>query len=454
MSQKTLSLTEIGVPKAIARLATPVVLANLGQTAVEWAILGMLGTLGAESLAAVGFSRTVFWWAISWLFAFGMGIMALVARSVGAGDEERARRTIVQAFLVGFVVTGAVAVVGISGSRFALPLMGAEPKVVRLGIPYLNTLFISVPFMINFFFGIFALRALGDAQVTLWLQGAVGLVQLVMSRLLIFGWGPFPRLGLVGGGMAIVLSRVVGLIGVGYVLFSGASRIRLRREDLTLRPHWPTLRSLAVVSMPNAIEWLGADTQKVLLLRIIAATGEGSFAVSAVTVGRQVEELFMTIGMGMASAAGTLVGQNLGARKPERAQESARRACLITIAMFALASVPFLLFPQVVVRLFSNDPDVLALGSLYLVTLGITSPGYAASMVYAGSLRGAGDTRSPMSMDLILLWLVQLPLAYALGLLTPLGIRGIYISFGLFWAIYGIWLKQRFDAGRWKHISV
>ncbi|MDP2858342.1 MAG: MATE family efflux transporter, partial [Bacillota bacterium] len=101
-----------------------------------------------------------------------------------------------------------------------------------------------------------------------------------------------------------------------------------------------------------------------------------------------------------------------------------------------------------------NDPDVLALGSLYLVTLGITSPGYAASMVYAGSLRGAGDTRSPMSMDLILLWLVQLPLAYALGLLTPLGIRGIYISFGLFWAIYGIWLKQRFDAGRWKHISV
>ncbi|MDP2858415.1 MAG: MATE family efflux transporter, partial [Bacillota bacterium] len=328
-------MTEIGVPKAIARLATPVVLANLGQTAVEWAILGMLGTLGAESLAAVGFSRTVFWWAISWLFAFGMGIMALVARSVGAGDEERARRTIVQAFLMGFVVTGAVAVVGISGSRFALPLMGAEPKVVRLGIPYLNTLFISVPFMINFFFGIFALRALGDAQVTLWLQGAVGLVQLVMSRLLIFGWGPFPRLGLVGGGMAIVLSRVVGLIGVGYVLFSGASRIRLRRADLTLRPHWPTLRSLAVVSMPNAIEWLGADTQKVLLLRIIAATGEGSFAVSAVTVGRQVEELFMTIGMGMASAAGTLVGQNLGARKPERAQESARRACLITIAMFA-----------------------------------------------------------------------------------------------------------------------
>jgi putative MATE family efflux protein len=453
MSQKTLSLTEIGVPRAIARLATPVVLANLGQTAVEWATLGMLGTLGAESLAAVGFSRTVLWWVISWIFAFGMGIMALVARSVGAGDEERARRTIVQAFLFGFVITGTVALLGVASSPFALPLMGAKPEVVRLGVPYLNTLFVSVPFMINSFFGIFALRALGDAQVTLWLQGAIGFAQLVMSRMLIYGWGPFPRLGLVGGGLAVVLSRVVGLVGVGYVLFSGRCRIKLRREDLTLRPHWPTLRSLIVVSTPNALEWLGADTQKVLLLRIIAATAEGSFAVSAVTVGRQVEEMFGTIGMGMASAAGTLVGQNLGAGKPERSQESAR-VCLYTIAMFALASMPFIFFPQVVVRLFTSDPNVLALGSLYLVTLGITSPAFAASMVYAGGLRGAGDTRSPMISDLILLWLVQLPLAYVLGLLTPLGIKGVYISYGLFSVIYAVWLKRKFDSGRWKHIAV
>jgi len=444
----------MSVPKAVTRLATPVVLANLGQTAVEWATLGMLGTLGAESLAAVGFSRAVFWWAISWIFAFGMGIMALVSRSIGAGQEERARRTIVQAFLMGFAVTGTVAIAGVVGSRFALPLMGAEPGVVRLGIPYLNTMFISVPFMINFFFGIFALRALGDAQVTLWLQGAVGLTQLVMSRLLIFGWGPFPRLGLVGGGMAVVLSRFVGLVGVAYVLFSGASRIRLVREDLTLRPHWPTLRALTAVSMPNAMEWLGADTQKVLLLRIIAATGEGSYAVSAVTIGRQVEELFGTVGMGMASAAGTLVGQNLGAGRPERAQDSARRTCFITICMFALASVPFLFFPRVVVRLFTSDANVLALGALYLVMLGIASPAYAASMVYAGGLRGAGDTRTPMVLDLALLWGVQLPLAYGLGLKSSLGIHGIYVTYGLFVVIYAVWLKKRFDAGHWKNITV
>jgi len=459
MSQSTLGrkpseLTEMSVPKAIARLATPVALANLGQTAVEWATLGMLGTLGAESLAAVGFSRTVFWWVISWIFAFGNGIMALVARNIGAGQEDRARRTIVQAFLLGFVMTGFAAIAGILGSRFALPLMGAEPEVVRLGVPYLNIMFVSVPFMINFFFGIFTLRALGDAHLTLWLQGVVGLTQLVMARLLIFGWGPFPRLGLVGGATAVVLSRIVGLVGVAYVLFSGASRIKLVREDLTLRPHWQTLRSLITVSMPNALEWLGADSQKALLVRIIAATGEGSFAVSAVTVGRQVEELFGTIGMGMASAAGTLVGQNLGAGKPERAQDSAKRTCVTTIVMFALASIPFLFFPRVVVGLFTNDSRVLALGALYLVMLGITSPAYAASMVYAGGLRGAGDTRSPMASDLLLLWVVQLPLAYVLGLLTPLGIHGIYISYGLFWVIYGLWLKQRFDAGRWMDIAV
>ena len=454
MSQSLAKLTEMNILKAIAVVAAPVVLANLGQTAVEWTTLGMLGTLGAESLAAVGFSRNVFWWATSWLWAVGMGIMALVSRSIGANDPERARRTIVQALLAGGVITAATAAIGMGTASFALSLLGAEPSVLWLGQPYLRMMFLSAPFMINFHFCVFALRAMGETQTTFWLQGIVGVAQLVLSRMLIFGWGPLPALRLVGGGLAIVISRAIGLVAVLYVLMSGRSRIRIAPKDLWFRPDWPTISTLFRVSMPNAVEWLGADTQKVILLRIIASTGAATFAVSAVTVGRQVEELYGMVGMGLATAAGTLVGQNLGARKPDRATESANKTSTIAIALFAVFGLAFVLLPGRIMRLFCDDIEVIGLGVWYLRMLGIVGPAYAASIVFAGSLRGAADTRSPMKIALISLWVIQLPLSYFLGLRTPLSLYGIYLAFAVFWVIQGIWLKRRFDKGHWKEIAV
>jgi putative MATE family efflux protein len=447
-------LTDMNVLSAIIKVAAPVVGAQAVMVVCESSALGMIGSLGAESLAAVGFSKNIFWWVTSWLWAVGMGVVALVSRAAGAGDIARAKRTLVQAILSGILVCTIVMILGLLFAGYALPLLGASPHVVALSVPYMHTLFISLPFMINFFFGLYALRAVGEAHFSLWLQSGVGVVQLILTRVLVFGWGPIPRLELVGGGLAFVLARVMGLAAVLWVLMSGKSILNIKLEDISLRLDWRTIKTLYKVSLPNALEWLGADTQKILILRIVASTASPTYAVSAFTVGKQVEDIYGTVGMGFATAAGALVGQNLGAGKPERSVESAVKTNLITTVIFICMGLIFVLVPVPVIRFFCDDPAVIELGTGYLRMLGLVAPAYAAALVFAGALRGAADTRSPMIVTLTGMWAFQLPLAYVLSLMTPMGLTGTYAAIGLYYVLQGAWLYRNFRSGRWMQISI
>jgi putative MATE family efflux protein len=448
------NLTEMNVLSAIIKVAAPVVGAQAVMVICESSALGMIGSLGAESLAAVGFSKNIFWWITSWLWALGMGVVALVARSAGAGDLDRARKVLVQAILSGLLVCTIMMVFGLGFARLALPMLGASPRVSDLSAPYLDMLFISLPFMVNLFFGLFALRAVGEAHFSFWLQSAIGITQLILTKLLVFGWGPIPRLELLGGGLAFVLARVMGLGAVLWVLMSGRSVLHIQRKDISFRLDWHTIKTLYRVSLPNALEWLGADTQKVLILKIVASTASPTFAVSAFTVGRQVEDLYGTVGMGFSTAAGALVGQNFGANKPERSIESAVKTNLLATGVFVVMGAIFAFLPVTVIRFFCDDPNVIELGTGYLRMLGLVAPAYAAALVFAGALRGAADTRSPMMVTLIGLWVVQLPIAYVLSLMTPMGLTGTYVAFGLYYVLQGGWLYRLFRAGKWTQISV
>jgi putative MATE family efflux protein len=454
MAETSVKLTDMRITSAISRVSAPVVASNLLQTAVEWVSLAMIGSLGAEALAAVGFGRGVFWWASSALWAVGMAVMALVARSIGRDEPERARATLLQALLMGVILSSVIALAGALTARRTLPLLGATSDVVELGVPYLRVMFLSMPFLVNAYYAIFALRAAGETPTTLLIQGTAAAIQLVLTAVLVFGFGRLEPLGLLGAGLAVAISRAYMLVAVLVALLWGRTALRMRLNDFRVRPDWPLISTIVKVSIPNAIEYLGADTQRLLLVKIIAATSAATYAVSAVTVGRQVEELFGMVGMALSIAAGTLVGQNLGAGKPEQAEESAVKTHRITAALFGAVGLLFILMPGQIMGLFSQDAQVIQIGGWYLRMLGLVSPLYAASLVYAGALRGAADTRSPMKVTLTCLWVCQLPLAYVLALYTPAGIYGVYASYVLFWTVGGLWLRQRFRRGLWKQIAL
>jgi putative MATE family efflux protein len=409
-----------------------------------------VSSLGASAIATVGLTEAVLTLIYAVGIGFSMGTTALVARRIGEKKPREAGDAAVQAIVVSVVASLPFSVAGIVFAKDLLALMGADAWSLEHGYRYMvwmlgGNLVIMLIFVINAIF-----RGAGDAAMAmrvLWLANGIN---LVLDPLLIFGWGPIPAMGIEGAAIATNIGRGVGVLVQFWVLFRGAKHIRLLASQV--RVNWEVMRRLVRTSLGGIGQFIIATSSWIGLVRI--ASEFGSEVVAGYTIAVRIFIFTLMPAWGVSNAAATLVGQNLGANQPERAERSVWITGFVNMAFLGCVSVVYIGLSEMLVRIFTSDPGVVAAGSECLRVVSYGYVFFAWGMVMPQAFNGAGDTMTPTKINFFLFWLLEIPLAYVLAL--PLGMR----ESGVFWSIViaeslagvvGIWLFRR---GKWKQVRV
>jgi putative MATE family efflux protein len=442
--------TEGPVGRAVILLAVPMVLEMALESVFAVVDVFWVSKLGAAAVATVGLTESIL--ALIYALAIGlaMAATAMVARRIGERDRERAARTAVQAIALGILISVPL---GIAGALFAprlLGLMGAAPDVLASGSRFAavmlgGNIVIVLLFLINAIF-----RGAGDAAVAmrvLWLANAIN---LILDPCLIFGLGPFPALGITGAAVATTTGRGIAVCVQLATLARGTGRLGHRRAHLRLDPK--TMLALLRLSGSAMLQSLIGTASWIGLVRILS--GFGSAALAGYTIAIRIVIFALLPSWGMSNAAATLVGQNLGAKKPDRAQRSVFLAGLYNMAFLGVVGLGFFLFPGSFVGLFTADAAIapVAREGLRIIAAGFLF--YAWGMVLVQSFNGAGDTWTPTVINFFVFWLWEIPLAYFLAVRLGLGPRGVFFAITVAFSTLAVAGGVLFRRGKWKEKKV
>ncbi len=436
----------------IVQLAVPAVLENMLVTMVFFADGLLVGWMrDPAALAAVSMGAQFGWIANSLFSAIAVSATALVARYWGAQDYERARQAAGQAVTLSLLFSGLVIVVGLAGADGAMALMGLEPEVARQGALYmrliLSTSFLAFPLTV--IGGV--LRGSGDTRTPMWITGAMNVFNVLAAYSLIFGPGPLPAWGVAGAGAATALARALGGGLAFWVLLRGRSTIHVYLRHVTSLDRG-LLAQMLRISGPAMVEAVVLRSGTLLFQRIISALGTVALAAHRIAV--NVESLSFMPGWGLSVAISTLVGQSLGAKRPDLAEASIRRGLLIGGALMGAVGVCFLLFGRTIAGAFGSTPEVLELAGMAVQIAALEQPVLAAQFVLAASLRGAGDTRSPLYVSLVGVTLFRVPMVYFLAITLDLGLAGVWWGTTLDWTARSMVSYFLYRRGAWKRVEL
>lgn len=442
--------TRIPLRRAVFLLAVPMVLELVLESTFAVVDIFFVAKLGPSAVATVGLTESYLFLLYSIAMGLAMGITALVARRVGEGASEEASITAAQALWIAVLASVPFAIAGIVWARELLALMGADAWTLQHGVGYMQWMLggnvvILLLFVINAIF-----RGAGDAAIAMRVLWVANGLNILLDPLLIFGWGPVPALGVEGAAIATTIGRGTGVLLQLWILFHGGKHIRVRAAQLAWRAGvaWRIVRT----SLGGVGQMIVAMTSWIFLMRILASIG--SEAVAGATIAIRVMMFTMMPAWGMSNAAATLVGQNLGARQPERAEASVWQIGRYNMGYLLCIALLFFLLPRELVGFFSSDAQVVAIGAEWLRILSYSLFVYGWWMVSVQAFNGAGDTATPTWINVVFFWLIQIPLAWLLALHLQLGHSGV------FWAVFvsetavGLFTLWLFSRGRWKTVQV
>ena len=439
--------TAIPVGRAVVLLAVPMVLEMLMESVFAVADVFFVGRLGVtDAISTVGITESLMTIVYAVAIGLSVGAAATVARRVGERDEDGAARAAAQSILMGLGVGAVVGVIGILFAPSLLRMMGADEGVVATGTRFARVMIgasggVTLLFLINAVF-----RGAGDAAIAMRVLWIANAINITLGPCLVFGIGPFPRMGVTGAAIGTSIGRWTGVAIQLYVLTRPDGRIRLRWPHVRLDP--PVMRGIVSISGTATFQNFIGTASYMGLVRIISAFG--SAAVAGNTIGIRVILFALLPSWGVSNAAVTLVGQNLGAGKPDRAEASAWKAGLYnTICLGSIGAI-FLLFAPALVTVFTTDAEVAGYAArcLRIVAAGFLFYGYG--MVLTAAFNGAGDTRTPTIINLVSLWLLEIPLAWALANPLGFGPTGAFIALSVGFStmcFLSVWL---FRKGTWK----
>ncbi|MEF9979093.1 MAG: MATE family efflux transporter, partial [Thermomonas sp.] len=400
--------TKIPLRRAVFLLAVPMVLELVLESTFAVVDIFFVAKLGASAVATVGLTESYLFLLYSLAMGLAMAVTAVIARRVGEGKQEEAAVTAVQAIIVALLVSLLPAVIGIVYAQDLLRLMGADAWSIEHGYRYTQWMLggnavIMLLFVINAIF-----RGAGDAAIAMRVLWVANGLNILLDPLLIFGWGPVPPMGIEGAAIATNIGRGAGVVMQLWILFRGGQHIRVLGSQLAW--HGAVLWNIVRTSLGGVGQMLVAMTSWIFLMRILASIG--SEAVAGATIAIRVMMFTMMPAWGMSNAAATLVGQNLGAQQPERAEAAVWQIGRYNMAYLLLIAVLFFAFPQAIVRFFSEDPKVIAVGAEWLRILSYSLFVYGWWMVSVQAFNGAGDTKTPTWINVVFFWLIQIPLAW------------------------------------------
>jgi len=432
--------------RAILLLAVPMVLEMVLESLFAVVDVFWVGRLGANAVATVGLTESM----LSLVFAVGMGLSlsttAMVARRIGEKDPEGAAVAAVQAITLGLIVSVAIGVPCLVFAPHLLRLMGASPDIIAEGSGYTRICLGGSCAVLLLFLNNAIFRGAGDAAIAMRLLWVSNIINLILDPCLIFGVGPFPRLGVTGAALATFIGRSIGVLYQFYRLLRGTERIRILKSQI--RVQYDVLLRLLRVSLTGILQFAIAHTSWIGLVRIVSIFGAAALA--GYTIAIRVVIFVLLPSWGLSNAAATLVGQNLGAGHPERAEKAVWRTGLYNGAFLGVVGIFFIFFAEPVVRLFTHDPAVVPLGAACLRIVSYGNLGYAYFMVMMQAFNGAGDTITPTIVNFFGFWLFEIPLAYWLAIPLHMRSNGVFFSIAIAESAMAVTSAVLFRRGKWK----
>ncbi len=438
--------TSGSINRALVLLAIPMMLEMTMESLFALVDAYFVGGLGKAAVATVGLTESVLSIIYSIAIGISMAATAVVARRIGEKDPDGASRAAMQALYLSFAFSVLVSIVGLIYSREILGIMGADKEMIASGHGYTKialagNLVIVLLFLIN---GIF--RGAGEASIAMRSLWLANILNIFLCPLCIYGLD----LGLPGAAIATTIGRGVGVVYQLYHLCSGKKLIRLTWHHV--KPELDTILKMIRIAAGGTLQFLISSASWIFLIRIISRFGEDALA--GYTFAIRIIVFAILPAWGLANAAATLVGQNLGAGEPDRAEKSVWKAAYMNMIFLGIVSVFFIIFAPWILRIFSHDPFVLAYGveGLRLVSIGYVF--YAFGMVMAQSFNGAGDTRTPTFINLFGFWMIQIPLAYLLAIIFEWGPTGVFWAIVIAESIIAVTAIMIFKRGNWKKVKV
>lgn len=438
------------IRKAIFLLAIPMILEMLMESIFALVDIIYVSRVSVNAVATVGLTESVLTLVYAVAIGLSMAATALVARRTGEKDSEGANQTAVQVIFLGVFISILISIVGIVYPREILALMGGDPDLIAEGYGYTRVLLggnitVMLLFLINAVF-----RGAGNASIAMWTLILSNGLNIILDPIFIFGLGPIPAYGVEGAAIATTIGRGTAVIAQLGVLFFGAGKIRLVVKDLVVRVS--VMINLIKVSLGGIGQFIIGTSSWVFLMRIMSEFG--SEVLAGYTIAIRIMMFTLMPAWGMSNAAATLVGQNLGAEQPERAEKSVWITSKYCAFFMGAVSLIYIFFAPTFLGWFSENTEVVENGALCLQIMAAGYIAYAYGMVVIQSFNGSGDTKTPTYINFVCFWLFQLPFAYVMAITLDFGPIGVFLAITLaeiLIAVVGIWM---FKKGKWKSVKV
>ena len=438
------------IGRSLFLLAVPMILEMIMESTFAVVDIFFVAKLGAEAVAVVGLTESMM--ALVYAVAFGLaiGATATVARRIGEKDTEGAAKTATHVIYLGVIVSLIMSVIGVVMAPYIFQLLGAEPHVTEMGLTFMRIMLggnavVVFLFLLNAIF-----RGAGDAAIAmrvLWLANGLN---MILSPCFIFGVWFFPQLGVTGAAVGTTIGRGCGVLFAFWYLFRGEKRFEIHRDHWRIDPSM--LWKLTKLSWTAVLQFLIGTASWSALVRVVA--GFGSEAIAGYVISLRVVVFALLPALGLSNAAATMVGQNLGAKKPERSEASVWKAAFFNAGFYFFVGVILYVFSHAIVAFFTTEPTVLAYGSdsLTIVALGFTFYGFG--MVMETAFNGAGDTWTPTWINLFIFWIFEIPLAYLLAYYFDMGPRGVFWAITIAFSLLAVVSGLLFKLGYWKRKMV
>ena len=442
--------TKVSLNRAIFLLAVPMILELVMESTFAVVDIFFVGKLGSSAVATVGLTETYLFLLYSVAMGLSMAVTAIIARRIGEKNKTEAAISAVQAILLALLISIPFSLAGIFYAKDLLMLMGADPWSMDVGYKYTQWMLggnfvILLLFIINAIF-----RGAGDAAIAMRVLWIANGINIILCPLLINGWGLIPAMGIEGAALATNIGRGTGVLLQLYLLLKGGKHIRVTLAQLQLNVK--LMLNMIKTSLGGIAQMLIAMTSWIFLMRILSNIG--SEAVAGATISIRIMMFTIMPAWGLSNAAATLVGQNLGANQPDRAESTVWKIGFYNMFFLIGVSLVFYFFNHELVGIFTQDQQVIKIGSEWLKILSYSFFVYAWWMVTVQAFNGAGDTKTPTYINLVFFWLIQIPLAYYLA------IHLNWAESGVFWAVFfsetsvGLFTLWIFKKGKWKTMKV
>ena len=450
LTGKDTDFTSGSIRKAIFMLSIPMVLEMLMESIFALVDIAYVSRVSVNAVATIGLTESVITLIYALAIGLSMAATAIVARRVGEKNLQGARESAVQVIILGITVAIITGIFGAIYSKEILGLMGGSSELIQEGHGYTQLMIggnitILLLFLINAIF-----RGAGDASVAMWILVLSNGLNIILDPIFIFGWGPIPEYGVMGAAIATNIGRGTAVLFQLIILFFGWSKIKIGISDIVIR--LKVMTNIIKVSAGGIAQFLIGTSSWIFLMRIMSEFG--SEVLAGYTIAIRVIMFSLMPSWGMSNAAATLVGQNLGANKPDRAEESVwKTGKYNAIFMFSISLI-YLFFAEDIILSFNNTPLVVEYGTLCLQIIAAGYVFYAYGMVLTQAFNGAGDTNTPTKINFLIFWVLQLPFAYIMAITFKFGAVGVFLAISIAEVLLTIVSYILFKKGKWKEIKV